>query len=283
MTSYNVCFLLLSALSVPEINAAPTTYDQRQTGEVNVDAKFENFLVIIATSGSSNPFSSLASQALELNELISQRSKQQNHREEPSETVVYETEDADDGREPYHLEIVHVEREGDGTGATKRMDETSVVKVTEKIQSGASSVVSEGGRSEDGKTVQEVSHLKAPIDGETETKRIRSLWKIEPTARGLADGSTEEGKLIDVKDSRAEDDESPTRQGATKVTRPGISLKKQLSKKEEVNAAPSSEERNEFGNRYKDQLVLIGDGIENCGPGRYRDRSGICQDDASFN
>lgn len=281
-------------LSVPEMNAAPTTYDQRQTGEVNVDAKLENFLVIIATSGSSSLFGSLASQALELNELISQRGKQQNRNREskPSEMVIYETEDADGGRQPYHVEIVHIENEGDATDANKRrVDVSSDVETIEKIQLRESSKVISEESSDDGKIARETSVSRVPGDSKTEIKKIRSLWETEAIGRRLGDGPMEGKKTADVKDTQRvsldRNDQLPVKHETAKVIRPGILLKKQLSKdeeeEEEKNAAPLSEERNELGNGYKDQLVLIGDGIENCGPGRYRDRTGICQDDESFN
>ncbi|XP_043582161.1 uncharacterized protein LOC122567555 [Bombus pyrosoma] len=270
---------ILSKSLIPQIYAAPATYDQRQDGDFNVDAKFENFLVVVATSGSSGLFKNLATQALELNELISQRSKQQNA-EKPSETMVYETEDADGGREPYHVEIVHIEKEGDSTAQSKHTDKSSDAKNTEKIELETSSMDSKN--SEPG--LQEVS-----IDGKKTVKRTRSLWNTEEH-RGLVDSSIKENKRStnvrssQVKNLDHSDDLPVKEEEVLKAARPGISLKKQLSKKEEEDILLISEERNELGNKLAEQeLVLLGGGIENCGPGRYRDKLGVCQNDSNFN
>lgn len=270
---------ILSKSLIPQTNAAPATYDQRQDGDFNVDAKFENFLVVVATSGSSGLFKNLATQALELNELISQRSKQQ-AAEKPSETMVYETEDADGGREPYHVEIVHIEKEGDSTAQSKHTDKTSDAKNTEKIELETSSMDSKN--SEPG--LQEVS-----IDGKKTVKRTRSLWNTEEH-RGLVDSSIKGNKRStnvrssQVKNLDHSDDLPVKEEEVLKAARPGISLKKQLSKKEEEDIPSISEERNELGNKLAEQeLVLLGGGIENCGPGRYRDKLGVCQNDNNFN
>lgn len=270
---------ILSKSLIPRTNAAPATYDQRQDGDFNVDAKFENFLVVVATSGSSGLFKNLATQALELNELISQRSKQQTA-DKPSETMVYETEDADGGREPYHVEIVHIEKEGDSAAQSKHTDKTSDAKNTEKTELETSSMDSKN--SEPG--LQEVS-----IDGKKTVKRARSLWNTEEH-RGLVDSSIKGNKRStnvrssQVKNLDHSDDLPVKEEEVLKAARPGISLKKQLSKKEEEDIPSISEERNELGNKLAEQeLVLLGGGIENCGPGRYRDKLGVCQNDNNFN
>ncbi|OAD56946.1 hypothetical protein WN48_02471 [Eufriesea mexicana] len=270
---------ILSESFIPQVNAAPAIYDQRQTGDFNVDTKFENFLVIVATSGSSGLFSNLASQALELNELISQRSKQQS-REKPSETMIYETEDADGGREPYHVEIVHIEKEGDSTARSKHPDKLPGAKSSEKIELGTLSKDNEKTNSQ--QTVDSV----LSIDSKEVLKKTRSLWKGEGQ-RDLIDDSIEPNKRsTDIRNSSVENldhsDDLPVKEEALKATRPGISLKKQLSKKEEEDEPSISEERNELGGKYQ-ELVLLGGGIENCGPGRYRDKLGICQHDKNFN
>ncbi|XP_017757424.1 PREDICTED: uncharacterized protein LOC108548813 [Eufriesea mexicana] len=283
MPLHVACLILLSGILsesfIPQVNAAPAIYDQRQTGDFNVDTKFENFLVIVATSGSSGLFSNLASQALELNELISQRSKQQS-REKPSETMIYETEDADGGREPYHVEIVHIEKEGDSTARSKHPDKLPGAKSSEKIELGTLSKDNEKTNSQ--QTVDSV----LSIDSKEVLKKTRSLWKGEGQ-RDLIDDSIEPNKRsTDIRNSSVENldhsDDLPVKEEALKATRPGISLKKQLSKKEEEDEPSISEERNELGGKYQ-ELVLLGGGIENCGPGRYRDKLGICQHDKNFN
>ncbi|CAK9808565.1 hypothetical protein ANTPLA_LOCUS5824 [Anthophora plagiata] len=282
MPLYAAYFLLLPGILldtlIPHIIAAPATYDQRQNGDFNIDAKFDNFLVVVATSGSTGLFSNLAGQALELNELISQRNKQQT-REKPSETMVYETEDADGGREPYHVEIVRIEKDGDNADKSKHGDQPTDVKAGEKIDLGMSS--KNGENSE--KLLQQTSDTEVIIDDKKTTKKTRSLWKSEGGGiliDGLIKGN--KGHVTDVRKSQVENfyhpDVLPVKEETSKATRPGISLKKQLSKKEEESM---SAERNELGNKYQ-ELVLIGGGIENCGPGRYRDKLGVCQTDKNF-
>lgn len=238
--------------------------------------------MIVATSGSSGLFSNLASQALELNELISQRSKQQS-REKPSETMIYETEGADGGREPYHVEIVHLEKEGDSTARSKHPDKLPGAKSSEKIELGTSS--KDNGKTNSQQTVVD-SVKNADEDSKEATKKTRSLWKGEGQ-HDLIDDSIEPNKRsTDIRNSSVENldhsDDLPVKEEALKATRPGISLKKQLSKKEEEDVPSISEERNELGGKYQ-ELVLLGGGIENCGPGRYRDKLGICQHDKNFN
>lgn len=220
-----------------------------------MDAKFENFLVIVATSGTSGLFNNLATQALELNELISQRSKET--QEKPSETMIYETEDANSGKEPYHVEIVHIDK-GDGTN-----------KLSEKSQTPEEKIKSENSE----KILEESPSSEVSTDDKKGTKRARSLWKENKKSGGRRNSHV---KNLD------QSDDLPVKEEISKAARPGISLKKQLSKKEEENASSVSEERNELGNNYQ-ELVLLGGGIENCGPGRYRDKLGVCQDDKNFN
>ncbi|CAL1675372.1 unnamed protein product [Lasius platythorax] len=66
----------------------------------------------------------------------------------------------------------------------------------------------------------------------------------------------------------------------------GTSLKKQLLRREEDVALPlSNADKNDVAplseDKQQNELKLLGDGIENCGPGRHRDASGICQFDES--
>ncbi|XP_076757843.1 uncharacterized protein LOC143427511 [Xylocopa sonorina] len=278
MPLHGACILLLSAILfrslVPQINAAPATYDQRQNGDFNVDAKFENFLVVVATSGSSSLFSNLASQALELNELIAQRSKQQT-RERPSETMVYESEDADGGREPYHVEIVRIEKDEDSTTRNGQLDKLSTSESNEKTELGSSS--KDEGKTE--RTLRESLDAGVIIDIKKTGKKTRSLWKSDGPIKASK-------KPVNIKNTQMENldhpDDLPVKEEASKAARPGLSLKKQLSKKEEVDDPSSTSEEDELSNKYAGELVLIGDGIENCGPGRRRNKYGLCEDDENF-
>lgn len=257
-----------------QINAAPATYDQRQNGDFNVDAKFDNFLIVVATSGNGLFFRNLASQMLEMNELIPQYSKQQIS-EKPSETLVYETENADGGREPYHVEIVHIEKEGD---KGKHPVEFPDAKSSEKIELLKGTKNSET-------ILQETTNSEILIDGKKaikKTKQISNDTEVHPSI----DSSIKENKRsANARNLQVENfdrsDDLPVKEEILKATKPGISLKKQLSKEEEEDIPSISEERNELDNK-RQELVLLGGGIENCGPGRYRDKFGICQNDKNY-
>ncbi|XP_043525635.1 uncharacterized protein LOC122536913 [Frieseomelitta varia] len=297
MLLHAACFVLLAGTlpdgpSISQVNAAPATYDQQQNGDLNVDAKFENFLVVVATSGSGDLLGNLASQVFRLNRLGSQqaRGKQQSGKN-LSETVVYETEDADGGREPYHVEIVHIDKEGNNTARSKHSDQSSDVKNRENTELSASLKDSKSLDS----NLRSVSDSNVSIDNsKTTIKKIRSLWNAEEHHEQFVDSSIKGNKRsANVRNSQVENfnhsEDLSVKEGALRATRPGISLKKQLSKKEEEEEEEEdvpliSEERNELGNKLVEQeLVLLGGGIENCGPGRYRDKLGICQTDKNFN
>lgn len=256
-----------------QVNAAPATYDQRQNGDFNVDAKFDNFLIVVATSGNGLFFRNLASQMLEMNELIPQYSKQQIS-EKPSETLVYETENADGGRGPYHVEIVHIEKEGD----KDKHPELPDAKNSEKIELLKGTKNSET-------ILQETTNSEILIDSKKAIKKTKQISN-DTELHLIIDSSMKENKRsANARNLQVENfdrsDDLPVKEDISKATKPGISLKKQLSKEEEEDIPLISEQRNELDNK-RQELVLLGGGIENCGPGRYRDKFGICQNDKNY-
>ncbi|XP_076637682.1 uncharacterized protein LOC143349912 [Colletes latitarsis] len=276
MVPYDARLLLLPGilfgLFISRGDAAPTKYDQQQTGNYNVDAKFENFLFVFLDSDKSGQLSKLAQEALQVLQFNSQTSSRDASKRTPSEKLseptVYETEDKDEGREPYHVEIVRIEKEGGTTSRSKHPEKSGSPEANggEKIGPGTSPTSLEGG-------------LEVFIENKKKGKKTRSLWRNEES-HGLVDGPKEESKRpghikYSMVDNLAQSEE------ISKATRPGISLKKQLSRKEEKDVSSVSEERNELTNKSQ-ELVLLGGGIENCGPGRFRDQTGICQNDKNF-
>lgn len=275
----HVTYLILLSGILPrsflQINAAPATYDQRQNGDFNVDAKFDNFLIVVATSGNGLFFRNLASQMLEMNELIPQYSKQQQISEKPSETLVYETENADGGREPYHVEIVHIEKEAD---KGKHPVESPDAKSSEKIE-----LLKDTKNSET--MPQDTTNSEILIDSKRAIKKTKQISN-DTELHLIIDSSMKENKRsANARNLQVENfdrsDDLPVKEEISKATKPGISLKKQLSKEEEEDIPSISEERNELENK-RQELVLLGGGIENCGPGRYRDKFGICQNDKNY-
>ncbi|XP_076234949.1 uncharacterized protein LOC143179536 [Calliopsis andreniformis] len=260
---------ILLGLLIQYSNAAPTTYHQTQVGNFNVDTKLDNFLIVIGEALSSNLLNKLATKALQLQSLPSQRSVSEGTSEKPLEATVYETDDAKGGREPYHVEIVHIGKEGESALEKSKASEKP------EIPSGNTENKIENDKSSNLEGASVVS-----IDGSKPDKKVRSLLGSEEHFEVVYDSTKKSKQLISMKNFDQSDLE--VKEESFKTTRPGISLKKQLSKEqEEENRVLTSAERNDLGKFH--ELVLVGDGIENCGPGRYRDRKGICQHDQSFN
>ena len=278
MLLHVVRLLLLPAIllgsTIPQSSAAPASYDQSQTGKFNVDARLDNFFIVFFDTINSDLLNKLASQALQLRSISSRHNAAPGETsEKPLEATIYETGDEHGGRDPYHVEIVRIEKEGEAAPKSKDPEELGTVEFNSggKVELGTAPKGLEGG-----------SSPEVTVGGKKPMKRARSLWRNEESHR-VVRGPGRGSKQLDAEDSMRSLDQSDdlaVKEEASKATKPGMSLKKQLSKKEEDLSM--SEERNELGTK-SDELVLLGYGIENCGPGRYRDRTGICQNDKEFN
>ena len=80
----------------------PVSYDQRQNGDLNLHAKLNNIMIVIATPATkapSNLLSDLASQILELKSIASRNKK----------VSVEDEEIAEEGRDPFNVKIVRIE------------------------------------------------------------------------------------------------------------------------------------------------------------------------------
>ncbi|XP_031833838.2 uncharacterized protein LOC116427529 [Nomia melanderi] len=264
---------ILFGLFIGRIEAAPASYDQRQTGELNVDAKLDNFLIVVANTFNEGLLEKLASQAaLQLSLLTARRSNAAKQGPgKPLEATVYETEDKEEGREPYHVEIVHIEKDGDDT----RRKYPPPVLAVDYFEDGQGKVTEKAGQ----KTSTDEPDPQVSINDKNVEKRSRSVWGNQKNRRLIGERSKGVLHVDSSEENLAQADDLVARE-VSKAARPGISLKKQLSKKEE-ELSLVSEERNELSNK-SDELVLLGGGVENCGPGRYRDKSGICQEDKAF-
>ncbi|XP_076383862.1 uncharacterized protein LOC143261141 isoform X2 [Megalopta genalis] len=254
--------LLLSGVlsgSLAGIEAAPASYNQRQNGDVNVDTKWDNFVILVLDSIDKSWLNKLTSEvATDLGSLaLIGRSNVIKHEapEKPSEAMVHETEEREEGREPYHVEIVRIQKD-DVTAAVTEDEVTGTAKESPKAQKDGPEISVGVKASKTGPRNQKSREL---IDG-PRSKKVRV------------------GSMVD---DLAQADDLAAKEEATEAARPGISLKKQLSTKEEEEPSGLSDERNELSNK-RDELVLLGDGVENCGPGRYRDKSGTCQEDKDF-
>ncbi|KAG7203320.1 hypothetical protein KM043_010408 [Ampulex compressa] len=267
-------------------NAAPTTYDQRQDGKYNVHAKLENFLIVVATSGSSSDIlNSLAAQAIELKGLAPRSSlaKQET-------TAEYEAEGGSRGKSPFHIEIVHIGKDNEDSAEVNGGRDTNSVKIPRKEEAPSSK------KKEEEKVEGAVERIVvASLESERGDKQARNLWKrirsndLRKADRESLIDLSEVGDVRRSQEKLAEIVEAsnlPGLEGGLKAGRPGISLKKQLSSRKEDEDVPLVPgERNDVGSSESkpQELKLLGGGIENCGPGRYRDKSGVCQFDEAFN
>ncbi|XP_076657658.1 uncharacterized protein LOC143361849 [Halictus rubicundus] len=242
---------ILSGLSTISIEGTPASYDQRQTGELNVDTKLENFLLLVSGSFTDGVVNILGS-------LGARHSATKQELGKPSEVTVYETDEKEEGREPYHVEIVRIEKDGD-TAASSEHPKILKAEVTEVLEVLKTL-----------KDAPEVSIDSTALEKGSRNQKSRKLIERSKKARV--------GSTVEALDQA---DDLTAKEEASEAARPGISLKKQLSEKEEKDLSVLSEERNELDNK-RDELVLLGDGVENCGPGRYRDKSGTCQEDKDF-
>lgn len=243
-----------------------------------MDAKLDNFLIVVANPFNEGLLEKLASDAaLQLSLLTGRRSntaKQEPKR--PLEATVYETEDKEEGREPYHVEIVRIEKDADDLAGKKypppelalETFEDALIKAIEKEEKMARKFSA----NEPGPQVS--------INDKNVEKRSRSVWGNQKNRRLIGERSKGVLHVDSSEEDLAQADDLVAKEVVSKAARPGISLKKQLSKTEE-ELSLVSEERNELSNK-SDELVLLGGGVENCGPGRYRDKSGICQEDKAF-
>lgn len=238
-----------------EVSAVPTRYDQRQEGNSNLHAKLENFLFVIAIPSNNEFFSDLALQALELKQHLNSRSSSPKEQE----SII-------SGVERFDLSSELVSTSEENESSVRKAGEENISlsnKQVEKSES-AERIPKNTKGFEFPKSRQVPSILGYLMDARNRSKtensgRFRNVlgnvWNSELTTLGT-------------------------------VEMPGTLLKEQLLQKEEDDVAlPSTDaDKNDvtsFSEKKRQELTLLGDGIENCGPGRHRDASGICQSDES--
>ncbi|XP_024880583.1 uncharacterized protein LOC112460211 [Temnothorax curvispinosus] len=260
-------FLGAAFFALAEVRAAPTRYDQRQDGEFNVHAQLKNFLIVAAIpNDTANDH--LSDLALETLEQVISRSKQQG---------LIKSDEAVRQEEPYSVEVIQLNE--------NRPDKESSVRKAEGGDAGASNVldqrptpVGDGQAEGAGRVARNVKNFDFPKSREVPA----SPGYFANARKPLAGPKTGNG-------GRARNIVGNVWNPDVESGRPGTSLKKQLpgrGEEEDVALPSSSADRNDVssfaGEKQQDELVLIGDGVENCGPGRRRDSStGICQVDES--
>lgn len=255
-------FLGTAFFAFVEVRAAPRKYDQRQDGKSNLHAHLENFLFVVAIPNYNQQFGEVvADGTLDFLSAITSRAKEQDLIK--AGEIVHQ-------EEPYTMEIFQINE--------NRPDKENSVRKTE------------GGNAE---TLNVADQQPTPVsDGQTAERVAKNVKNFEfPKSREVPvipgyfvnvrkplGPKTGNGRARNVVGNVWNPDDEPGR--------PGTSLKKQLPRRgEEYVALPSSNvDKNNvssFTEEKQQELILIGDGVENCGPGRRRDSSGVCQFDGS--
>lgn len=254
-------FLGTTFFTLVKVDAAPARYDQRQEGDFNLHAKLENLLFIIFIPSNNDVLSDLALQALEFNQLGS-RSKEQESSIKSDEEIY---------AEPHSLGIVQINQNNTNQGSS--VQETVGNRETANIlnQQTIFSINNE--------------HIKLP----TSDRAAKNVKAFElPKKPAIMAYFVDARKILESKN----EDDGRARNVVENVwnsdVESGKSLKKQLllRREEEDVALPSSNtDKNDVAplseDKQQNELILLGDGIENCGPERHRDASGICQFDES--
>lgn len=247
-----------------KVDAAPARYDQRQEGDFNLHAKLENLLFVVAIPNNNDLLSDLALQALELKQQLVSRSKEQ-------ESLIQSDEETH--VDPYSVGIVQINENIANKG--------NVVHKTEGNKETANILNQQ--------TIFSINneHIRPP-SSDRAAKNVKAFEfpksREEPAIMAYF---VDARKILE---SKLEDD-GRARNVVENVwnldVESGTSLKKQLLlRREEDVALPSSNtDKKDVAplseDKQQNELRLLGDGIENCGPGRHRDTSGICQFDES--
>lgn len=236
------------------ISAAPARYDQRQQGDFNVHTKLENFIFVIGIPSNDETLTNMALQALL--EYTPQLKSRSNSPGKDQESIKSGEEIRSE--EPYSVEIVRIGESPSNEGSSARRAEGgSIAKVSignkgaEKTRSAKNVKAFEFSKSHEPPTIvgyfldPKKMHGYKTVDGGRARNVFGIIWNPDEPAK------------------------------------PGTSLKKQLLRKKEEEDVASNADRNDVASlsEEKQELRPLGDVIENCGPGRRRDASGICQFD----
>ncbi|EFN72509.1 hypothetical protein EAG_13432 [Camponotus floridanus] len=251
-----------------KVDAAPTRYDQRQEGDVNVHAQLENFLFVVAIPSNNNLLGDLALQALELKQQLISRSSSKGQ-----ESIVSSNEKSlrADIAEPA-VEIIQINENHSNKGATIHKTEGQNEEATNV--SNQQTIFSISNAQQEAK-FPERSAKNMPAFEFPKSREEPAIIGYFVDARKILESKIEdEGRARNVVEN--------VRNPIIESGRPGTTLKKQLLQKEEDIELPSSNaDKNDVTSssedKQQDELILLGDEYhKNCGPDGYRDASGIC-------
>ncbi|XP_011644422.1 uncharacterized protein LOC105431724 [Pogonomyrmex barbatus] len=265
-------FLSMAFFALVEVRAAPTRYDQRQEGVYNIRADLENFLLVV-TLPSSKEFNTFASTALEgLQQELLQLARSSSFKDQESIKFGEQIHE-----EPYTVQVIQINENPANKESSVRKTEEGDAG-TSNISDQQSTSVNEG-QTEETRSVERIAKNLKNFDFPKSREVPAILGYFVDARKLLGSKMGNAGQARNVVGNVWNPD--------VESGRPGTSLKKQLPRRGEENVAlPSSNvDKNDvsltFPEEKQQELRLLGDGVENCGPGRRRDASGLCQFDES--
>lgn len=258
-------FLGTAFFTLVKVGTAPAKYDQRQEGDFNLHAQLDNLLFVVAIPSNNDLVSDLALQALDLKQHLVSRSSSS------KEQASIESDEETRNAKPYTLGIIQVnENQVNKGNLTQDIKGHNNISTTIMNNQAFLSII------------KDKEELK---EYERSAKNVKAFEfpksREEPAVVGYLDTKKMLGSKIED-DERVRDVIENVRNPVIKSGKPGMTLKKQLFKKEEDIALPSSNtDKNDVTSLSEDkqqgELILLGDEYrKNCGPDGHRDASGIC-------
>lgn len=257
------------------ISAAPRKYDQRQEGEFNVHAHLENFLFVVAIPSNNDVLSELALQALELKQHLGSSggiiplSSSKDHESDATLSTFNESNDEEIYITSTTTETVQVnEDHPDKNDPPHNTGEKNVeISGTSSQQQTTASSTDEKTREEKTEDVARAAKSFEPIKNREMPMILGYL--VEPRTLGseMQNGGRIRNVIRDIWNLEQSSGRSNTL------------IKKQLFRRG-VDEQDNVSDATLIGAKQQ-ELRLLGDGVENCGPGRRRDASGVCKFDES--
>jgi hypothetical protein len=262
MTAIQILFFFGAAfLMLVEVNGAPTRYDQRQEGDFNLHAHLQNFLFVVAIPGNNELLSDLALQALEFKQQLSRSSSSKKQESIKADEIGDE--------KPYILEVIRIsENDSDKEISSRKDEEASNVS---NLRSMSINDTRNEGEENIERVAKNVKDFEFP-----KNREVPAILGYFVDTRKMPESKTEDG-------GRARNVLENIKNPDIELEKPGT--KKLLFQKREEDIAPLSNiyknDMRLITEKKQQELKLLGDAIENCGPGRRRDAAGICQFDES--
>lgn len=259
-------FLGTAFFTLVKVGAAPTRYDQRQEGDVNVHAQLENLLFVVAIPSNNNLLSDLALQALELKQQLVSRSSSKGQ-----ESIVSSNEESRHHmEEPYAVEIIQINENHSNKGSSVQKIDGQNTEATNV--SNQQTIFSISNEQQEAKILERSAKNMQAFEFPKSREEPAIIEYFVDARKILGSKIEDEERARNV----VENVRNPV------IERPGTTLKKQLLQKEEDIALPSSNaDKNDVTSssedKQQDELILLGDEYrKNCGPDGHRDASGVC-------